>query len=686
MMYLFFIDSLIFCIKANIISKPTTRSNYNYNMSEAGIVVTLAAPNYDLESHLRLISVFFFTESSEYYSNKAAIDGFITELCEQLPTMFKEVEENFPTQGDKRRAEEQPMSSLWTKYAEFARLRAKQLKMVVNKTCAAITCYLAAITLLLWLLRVDRNDLTFNSNEDFLAQFSSYQNYDPAEITLYRYAANMMQTVFFLLKPSSNKTWVLQYLMSRLLLSRSHKYKPGGGSKSSNTGQNREFCDLCSIYEKLGGVVPTEWSKKRRSLRRYSKGGSTIESASSDGEGDDHDGDSYGDTYDSSSPCATRKRSRRQRTQTVKVSPGSSNGYGYSDSAAYAAATAAASRDTEDLGLELGFDDIEDEFIGNQQQHPLQLKLPPIDRVQRYKPIQISPDLNSTAPPAPPLRDISALSSIGPLSSYPPVYRSCTESSVTCHNDAQEQYVEPDQQESHPNQVALSDSQQTKQMQQCFPGEQTQQAPHVQQSRESFSSSPNNKRMRETEDEARTPTTVTSLHVDEEDRFRSVAVTPEIKNTETPEMTAIVAAVSKPVLPKAIHRVYPETQAEATAKAAAKAAAEDPSWNKQKALRQLGFDTYFRPYEEPYMKQFQSECGRSKLSSYITSNNSYLYLNDGSTGTISSESESTPTAEPATRRATAGSVGNDAESDSSSISGATQSATRTSDEQPPSID
>jgi len=47
-------------------------------------------------------------------------------------------------------------------------------------------------------------------------------------------------------------------------MERPTKYKPGGGTKASGSGQNKEFSDLLFIYESEGNILASSWAGRRR--------------------------------------------------------------------------------------------------------------------------------------------------------------------------------------------------------------------------------------------------------------------------------------------------------------------------------------------------------------------------------------------------------------------------------------
>lgn len=220
----------------------------------------LCMEGYDVEFHLKRCCFLFFTDNTaEDVKNNLSIIQFIDNISFhdlkseifQLPALTRSQFSDYKNS---------PMSELWPKWTEIAKKAATSFD-IAYRMKEAVTCYFACLNFYFWLHQ--NNAVKYDSNNSFLLAYPQYTALESRQISLLRNSVSLMLCCFHFVKPVSNKSWILQYILPRLTSEKLIRYKPGGGTKLSSSGQNKDFADLLYLYETEGNAPASTWSTKR---------------------------------------------------------------------------------------------------------------------------------------------------------------------------------------------------------------------------------------------------------------------------------------------------------------------------------------------------------------------------------------------------------------------------------------
>lgn len=225
-----------------------------------------------LEGHLRYVCEIYFQDNNEITTKSSEVGTFLSDMLSKISVFKEDVSVHYDlmkTRQSVHQYESSPlMGELWNKYCNQVKHNAKILGLERHKTAPVFSCYITSLALCFWEYLNQRNLLKYTTVENFLAVYPQFAEQDSRIVDYYCLSANIIDCFSYFIKPASNKTWVLQYMLSRLTIGRLTKYKPGGGTKASSTGRNKEFSDLLHIYEHEGNITAVSWSGKRRDKKR----------------------------------------------------------------------------------------------------------------------------------------------------------------------------------------------------------------------------------------------------------------------------------------------------------------------------------------------------------------------------------------------------------------------------------
>lgn len=234
----------------------------------------LSLKGYSVEAHLKRCCVLYITDNANeevkcHSSANVFIDNIkFTQLRSeifQLPVLTRSEFLNF--------SKNSPLPLLWVKWKDIAKKVASN-SGITKRTKKAMTCYFACLIFYFWLHQSDM--IKYDSNDSFLAMYPQYASWEGDRVTLLKDSSNLMLCCFHFVKPLSNKSWILKYIIPCLTSEKVVRYnKSGGGTRLLSTGHNNNISALMYLYETEGNY-PTSMLLKLQHDPKTMKGNCSM--------------------------------------------------------------------------------------------------------------------------------------------------------------------------------------------------------------------------------------------------------------------------------------------------------------------------------------------------------------------------------------------------------------------------